>query len=205
MLQVVVVKITAQHFFRGAKGVNCYDAVAQALAKSSCVKSCLIINHDNVMPTAGSDGKQDSRHNAKLYDYFNLAKDAKAECEPEVMSATDPLFILYTSGSTGKPKGIVHGSGGYLLYASFTHAHVFDLQDDDIYWCSADIGWITGHSYVVYGPLFNGVTSLIYEGVPNYPDVTRVAKMIDRHKVSIYYTAPTLELSCNHMMQQLKI
>ena len=184
--------ITAQHFFRGAKGVNCYDAVAQALAKSHCVKSCLIINHDNVMPTAGSGGKQDSRHNAKLYDYFDLINSVEAACEPEVMSATDPLFILYTSGSTGKPKGIVHGSGGYLLYAAFTHAHVFDLKDDDVFWCGADIGWITGHSYVVYGPLFNGATSLIYEGVPNYPDVTRVAKMIARHKVSIYYTAPTL-------------
>jgi acyl-CoA synthetase (AMP-forming)/AMP-acid ligase II len=107
------------------------------------------------------------------------------------MNAEDPLFILYTSGSTGKPKGVLHTTGGYLVYASYTHEAVFDLHEDDIYWCTADVGWVTGHSYIVYGPLANGATALVFEGVPNYPTVSRFWEVIDKHKVTIFYTAPT--------------
>ena len=114
-----------------------------------------------------------------------------AECPPEEMSAEDPLFILYTSGSTGKPKGVLHTSGGYLVYAAMTHQYVFDYHDGDIYWCTADVGWVTGHSYIVYGPLANGATTLMFEGVPNYPDASRFWQVVDKHKVNIFYTAPT--------------
>ena len=107
------------------------------------------------------------------------------------MAAETPLFILYTSGSTGKPKGVLHSSGGYLLYAAMTHRYVFDCRDDDIYWCTADVGWVTGHSYIVYGPLANGATTLMFEGVPNFPDPSRFWRVVDKHKVSIFYTAPT--------------
>ncbi len=112
-------------------------------------------------------------------------------CAPERMSAEDPLFILYTSGSTGKPKGVLHTTGGYLVWASYTHALVFDLKPDDVYWCTADIGWVTGHSYIVYGPLANGCTQVLFEGVPNYPDFSRFWQVVDRHRVSVFYTAPT--------------
>jgi acetyl-CoA synthetase len=112
-------------------------------------------------------------------------------CKPEEMNAEDPLFILYTSGSTGKPKGALHTTGGYLVYASMTHQYIFDYKDGDIYWCTADIGWVTGHSYIVYGPLSNGATTLVFEGVPSYPDASRFWQVIDKHKVNIFYTAPT--------------
>jgi acetyl-CoA synthetase len=112
-------------------------------------------------------------------------------CKPEEMNAEDPLFILYTSGSTGKPKGVLHTTGGYLVYASMTHQYIFDYKDADIYWCTADIGWVTGHSYIVYGPLSNGATTLVFEGVPSYPDASRFWQVIDKHKVNIFYTAPT--------------
>src|SRR5690606_3307585 len=112
-------------------------------------------------------------------------------CGPKEMGAEEPLFILYTSGSTGKPKGVLHTSGGYLLYAALTHERVFDYRPGEIYWCTADVGWITGHSYIIYGPLANGATTLMYEGVPNHPDVTRIAQIIDKHRVNILYTAPT--------------
>ena len=111
--------------------------------------------------------------------------------DPEPMNAEDPLFILYTSGSTGKPKGLKHTTGGYLVYASLTHQYVFDYKDGDIYWCTADVGWITGHSYIVYGPLANGATTLMFEGVPTYPDTSRVGRVIEKHKVNQFYTAPT--------------
>ncbi len=114
-----------------------------------------------------------------------------ADCPPEVMDAEDPLFILYTSGSTGKPKGVLHTTGGYLVYASFTHEMIFDYHEDDIYWCTADIGWITGHSYIVYGPLANRATTVMFEGVPNYPDFGRFWDIVDKHKINIFYTAPT--------------
>ena len=107
------------------------------------------------------------------------------------MNAEDPLFILYTSGSTGKPKGVLHTTGGYLVYASMTHQYVFDYHDGDIYWCTADVGWVTGHSYIVYGPLANGATTLMFEGVPNYPTASRFWEVIDKHQVNIFYTAPT--------------
>jgi len=123
--------------------------------------------------------------------YHELVADQPAECEPEEMGAEDPLFLLYTSGSTGKPKGVLHTTGGYMVYASMTHEYVFDYKDGDIYWCTADVGWITGHSYIVYGPLANGATTLMFEGVPNYPDASRFWQVVDKHKVQIFYTAPT--------------
>ena len=124
--------------------------------------------------------------------WFDAVVDPQAPaCEPERMNAEDPLFILYTSGSTGKPKGVLHTTGGYLLFAAYTHEAVFDLREDDIYWCTADVGWVTGHSYIVYGPLANGATSVMFEGVPNYPNVSRFWEVIDKHKVTLFYTAPT--------------
>ena len=123
--------------------------------------------------------------------YHDEAAKVSADCPPEEMSAEDPLFILYTSGSTGKPKGVLHTSGGYLMYVAMTHQYVFDYHDGDIYWCTADVGWVTGHSYIVYGPLANGATTLMFEGVPNYPTTSRFWEVIDQHKVNIFYTAPT--------------
>ena len=123
--------------------------------------------------------------------YHDEIASVSADCKPEKMKAEDPLFILYTSGSTGKPKGVLHTTGGYLVYASITHQYVFDYHDGDIYWCTADVGWVTGHSYIVYGPLANGATTLMFEGVPNYPTNSRFWEVIDKHKVNIFYTAPT--------------
>ncbi len=123
--------------------------------------------------------------------YHEAADMVTDECPYEEMSAEDPLFILYTSGSTGTPKGVLHTTGGYLVYASMTHQYVFDYHDGDIYWCTADVGWVTGHSYIVYGPLANGATTLMFEGVPNYPDDSRFWQVIDKHQVNIFYTAPT--------------
>ncbi len=124
-------------------------------------------------------------------DYFAEMEKASNNCPPEAMDAEDPLFILYTSGSTGKPKGVMHTTGGYLLYAAMTHKYVFDYHDGDIYWCTADIGWVTGHSYIIYGPLCNGATTLMFEGVPTYPDASRFWQVVDKHRVNIFYTAPT--------------
>ena len=123
--------------------------------------------------------------------YHELVSAQSDVCEPEPMNAEDPLFILYTSGSTGKPKGVLHTTGGYGVYAAMTHQYVFDYQDGDVYWCTADVGWITGHSYIVYGPLMNGATTLMFEGVPNYPDVSRFWQVVEKHRVNIFYTAPT--------------
>ncbi|HEX7130309.1 MAG TPA: acetate--CoA ligase [Rhodanobacteraceae bacterium] len=123
--------------------------------------------------------------------WHTLVEGQPDECAPEPMNAEDPLFILYTSGSTGKPKGVLHTSGGYLVYISYTHEIVFDLREDDVYWCTADVGWVTGHSYVVYGPLANGATTLMFEGVPNWPDASRIWQVCDKHKVTLLYTAPT--------------
>jgi acetyl-CoA synthetase len=124
--------------------------------------------------------------------YHELVEDQLADCPPEPMDAEDPLFILYTSGSTGKPKGVLHTTGGYMVYVALSHQYVFDYHDGDIYWCTADCGWVTGHSYIVYGPLANGATTLIFEGLPNYPDASRHWQVCDKHSVNIYYTAPTL-------------
>ncbi len=123
--------------------------------------------------------------------YHEAAEGVGADCPAESMGAEDPLFMLYTSGSTGKPKGVLHTTGGYLVYASMTHEYVFDLHEDDVFWCTADVGWVTGHSYVVYGPLSNGATTVMFEGVPNFPSVARCWDVVDKHKVSIFYTAPT--------------
>jgi acetyl-CoA synthetase len=123
--------------------------------------------------------------------WHELTADVPAECEPTPMNAEDPLFILYTSGSTGTPKGVVHTTGGYLVYSSMTHEYVFDIKEDDIYWCTADVGWITGHSYMAYGPLANGCTQVVFEGVPTYPSAGRIGEVVDKHNVTILYTAPT--------------
>jgi acetyl-CoA synthetase len=123
--------------------------------------------------------------------YHEVCGAASPDCPPEAMSAEDPLYILYTSGSTGKPKGVLHTTGGYLVYASMTHEYVFDYRDGEVFWCTADVGWVTGHSYIVYGPLANGATTLMFEGVPNYPDPSRFWQVVDKHQVSIFYTAPT--------------
>ena len=123
--------------------------------------------------------------------YDQITQTASEKCEPEEMGAEDPLFILYTSGSTGKPKGVLHTTGGYMVYASMTHQYIFDYKKNDVYWCSADIGWVTGHSYIIYGPLSNGATTIMFEGVPNYPDTSRWWQIVDRYKVNIFYTAPT--------------
>ena len=131
--------------------------------------------------------------------YHELVDSASADCPPEEMDAEDPLFILYTSGSTGKPKGVLHSSGGYLLYTAMTHRYVFDYHDGDVYWCTADVGWVTGHSYIVYGPLANGATTLVFEGVPTYPDAGRFWQVVDKHAVNIFYTAPT---AIRALMQQ---
>jgi len=120
-----------------------------------------------------------------------LIAEQSTDCPPEPIGAEDPLFILYTSGSTGKPKGVLHTTGGYGVFTSFTHESIFDLREDDVYWCTADVGWVTGHSYIVYGPLANGATSLMFEGIPNYPDVSRFWQVIDKHQVTLFYTAPT--------------
>ncbi len=123
--------------------------------------------------------------------YEEITASADSDCPPEEMNAEDPLFILYTSGSTGKPKGVLHTTAGYLLYAAMTHELVFDYRPGEVYWCTADVGWVTGHSYIVYGPLANGATTLMFEGVPNYPDVSRLWQVVDKHQVNIFYTAPT--------------
>jgi acetyl-CoA synthetase len=137
---------------------------------------------------AGTDVAFDERRD---HDAYALMEKAAAECSPEPMSAEDPLFILYTSGSTGKPKGVLHTTGGYLVFVALTHQYVFDYHDGDVYWCTADVGWVTGHSYIVYGPLANGAITLMFEGVPNYPDASRFWQVVDKHKVNIFYTAPT--------------
>mgnify|MGYP003640622027 FL=1 len=174
--------ITADEGVRGGKKIPLKANTDEAVAKCPDVTSVITVRHTkgNVAMKAGRDVWYDEEA-AKVSD----------ACEPEVMNAEDPLFILYTSGSTGKPKGVLHTTGGYLVYASMTHQYVFDYKDGDIYWCTADVGWVTGHSYIVYGPLANGATTLMFEGVPNYPTVSRFWEVIDKHQVNIFYTAPT--------------
>lgn len=174
--------ITADGGYRGGKLIKLKDNVDTAIKNCPCVEKVLIIKHAN---------NQISMMDKRDYRYDDLEKTADDICPIEPMSAEDPLFILYTSGSTGKPKGVVHTSAGYLLYAALTHQEIFDVQADDIYWCTADVGWITGHSYVVYGPLANATTSVIFEGVPTYPSQCRLFEIIDKYQVSIFYTAPT--------------
>ena len=176
--------ITADQGIRGAKAIPLKDNVDQALnhADVSTVEKVVVLRR-----TGESVNWVDGRDCW----YHELVDAASAVCEPEVMNAEDPLFMLYTSGSTGKPKGVLHTTAGYLVYASLTHEVVFDYQDGDVYWCTADFGWITGHSYILYGPLANGAVTLLYEGVPNYPDISRFWQVIDKHQVNVFYTAPT--------------
>ncbi len=176
--------ITADEGLRGGKKIPLKANVDAALKLpgTHSVETVLVVRH-----TGGAVDMQMPRDR-----WYEAVVEGQPEaCEPERMNAEDPLFILYTSGSTGKPKGVLHTTGGYLAYASFTHEAVFDLREDDVYWCTADVGWVTGHSYIVYGPLANGATALVFEGVPNYPDVSRFWQVIDKHRVTIFYTAPT--------------
>jgi len=174
--------ITADEGLRGQKVIPLKKNIDEALKKCPAVKKCIVLKR------TGGNVPFDSKRDVW---YHELTSKMSTTCKPEEMNAEDPLFILYTSGSTGKPKGVLHTTGGYLVYASMTHQYIFDYKDGDIYWCTADIGWVTGHSYIVYGPLSNGATTLVFEGVPSYPDASRFWQVIDKHKVNIFYTAPT--------------
>ncbi|MGO4716900.1 acetate--CoA ligase [Bradyrhizobium sp. 2TAF24] len=176
------VVITADEGLRGGKKVPLKANTDAAAEKAGGVESIIVVRHT---------GGNVPMHSGRDLFYDEAAKTVPAECPCEEMSAEDPLFILYTSGSTGTPKGVVHTTGGYLVFAAMTHQYVFDYHDGDIYWCTADVGWVTGHSYILYGPLANGATTLMFEGVPNYPDNSRFWNVIDKHKVNIFYTAPT--------------
>jgi acetyl-CoA synthetase len=176
------VVITADHGLRGGKHVALKTNTDQALAQCPNVRHTIVVRR-----TGATVAMQPGRD----VWYHEAAAKVTTSCEPAEMNAEDPLFILYTSGSTGKPKGVLHTTGGYLLYVAYTHQIVFDYHPGDIYWCTADVGWVTGHSYIVYGPLANAATTLIFEGVPNYPTASRFWEVIDKHKVNIFYTAPT--------------
>jgi len=174
--------ITADEGRRGGRTVGLKANADAALKSCPGVKSVIVVKvtGTNVPMQAGRD-----------HDYAALCAQASPDCPPREMNAEDPLFILYTSGSTGKPKGVLHTTGGYMVWASFTHENVFDYQPGEIYWCTADVGWVTGHTYIVYGPLANGATTVMFEGIPNYPDSSRFWQVVDKHKVNIFYTAPT--------------
>jgi acetyl-CoA synthetase len=174
--------VTADEGIRGGRRIPLKANTDAACDKVGHVKSVIVVRRTGA-PVTMKPGRD-------VY-YDEVAKTVSADCPPEEMGAEDPLFILYTSGSTGKPKGVLHTSGGYLVYAALTHEDVFDYRDGDIYWCTADVGWVTGHTYIVYGPLANGATTLMFEGVPNYPDASRFWQVVDKHKVNIFYTAPT--------------
>ena len=174
--------VTADEGVRGGKTIPLKANVDAALEKCPHVTTVIVVRH-----TGGAVGWAEGRD----VWYHEAAAGVAGECAPEEMSAEDPLFILYTSGSTGSPKVVLHTTGGYLVYAAVTHRYVFDYHDGDVYWCTADVGWVTGHSYIVYGPLANGATTLMFEGVPNYPDAARFWQVCDKHQVTIFYTAPT--------------
>ena len=174
--------VTADEGVRGGKIIPLKKITDDALVNCPNIKKCIVVKR-----TGNEVNWIDNRD----VSYDEMVRNASDYCEPEEMSAEDPLFILYTSGSTGKPKGVLHTTGGYMVYVSTTHQHIFDYKKNDIYWCSADIGWVTGHSYIIYGPLSNGATTMMFEGVPTYPDVSRWWQIIDKYKVNIFYTAPT--------------
>ena len=174
--------ITADEGVRGGKTIPLKYTTDEALESCPNVKKCIVVKRT---------GNYINWNQERDVWYHDLIKDVSAQCEPEEMSAEDPLFILYTSGSTGKPKGVLHTTGGYMVYASMTHQYIFNYKPKDIYWCTADIGWVTGHSYIIYGPLANGATTIMFEGIPNYPSTSRWWQIIDKYKVNIFYTAPT--------------
>jgi acetyl-CoA synthetase len=174
--------ITADEGRRGGRSVPLKANADAALKSCPGVKNVIVVK-----VTGGKVAMQEGRD----HDYAALCAAASPDCPPREMNAEDPLFILYTSGSTGKPKGVLHTTGGYMVWASFTHQNVFDYQPGEIYWCTADVGWVTGHTYIVYGPLANGATTVMFEGIPNYPDSSRFWQVVDKHKVNIFYTAPT--------------
>ncbi|MDC0480685.1 acetate--CoA ligase [Candidatus Pelagibacter sp.] len=174
--------ITADEGVRGGKTIPLKYTTDEALESCPNVKKCIVVKR------TGNYINWDQERDIW---YHDLIKDVSKHCEPEEMNAEDPLFILYTSGSTGKPKGVLHTTGGYMVYASMTHQYIFNYKPKDIYWCTADIGWVTGHSYIIYGPLANGATTIMFEGIPNYPTTSRWWQIIDKYKVNTFYTAPT--------------
>ncbi|QUM75119.1 acetate--CoA ligase [Moritella sp. 24] len=176
--------ITADEGVRAGRITRLKDCVDNALAKPQ------VTTVENVIVFARTNADIAWHENRDLW-WHDVVKDQPSECAPEAMNAEDPLFILYTSGSTGKPKGVLHTTGGYLVYATMTFKYVFDHQDNDVFWCTADVGWITGHSYLVYGPMANAATTILFEGVPNYPDTARMSQVVDKHQVTTLYTAPT--------------
>ena len=176
------VVVTSDEGLRGGRKVPMKANADKALQSTPSVKKMVVVKR-----TGGNVAWEDGRD----VWYHDVMAKASADCPPEQMDSEDPLFILYTSGSTGKPKGVLHTTGGYLLHTAITHKYIFDYHDGDIYWCTADVGWVTGHSYIVYGPLANGATTLMFEGIPTYPNVSRFWEVVDKHKVNIFYTAPT--------------
>ncbi len=174
--------ITADEGVRGGKIIPLKKIADEAMMQCPNIKKCVVVKR-----TGNTVDWNDERD----VSYDDIIKDVSDKCVPEEMGAEDPLFILYTSGSTGKPKGVLHTTGGYMVYASMTHQYIFNYKNKDIYWCTADIGWVTGHSYIIYGPLANGATTIMFEGVPNYPDSSRWWQIVDKYKVNIFYTAPT--------------
>ncbi|MFZ1859770.1 MAG: AMP-binding protein, partial [Candidatus Competibacter sp.] len=176
------VVVTSDEGLRGGRKVPMKANADKALQSTPSVKKMVVVKR-----TGGNVAWENGRD----VWYHDVMAKASADCPPEPMDAEDPLFILYTSGSTGKPKGVLHTTGGYLLHAAITHKYIFDYHDGDIYWCTADVGWVTGHTYIVYGPLANGATSIMFEGIPTYPNVSRFWEVVDKHQVNIFYTAPT--------------